>query len=338
MIHIKEQYFVPTAVILLLLCLCSCSEKQRESELKNKGLVLNPGPLKTSLIYVFSNFAERDILPQQKEASIAVLKLAQTWSSNCSGEIKLIWQGFDLEKNSAQFDYTLSNLKFLEGDHYTQLGRTWTEQYGGEPSVQMKEQGVSRNDAMGEMRGDPRQYYLSAKSQAYFSSHGEALRENGQLNPAAYFKESADIGQYFLGGFKVEELAHRLICPLPIKLEDQFKWNFPVTRWVDAPPTEKALVEHWSCLKVESGWVLKCEISDRLERTSVSGLTYPVMDWIWKRTIKAWIDPLDLMPLEIEWQDEVSWGDKIQNVKDEKTGASTLLIHRWKNVFKARRS
>ena len=324
----------PLGLFLFPLWFCSCGEKQGEATLLNKGIVLNPGPLNKIFRYPFSNEAQREIFPSPEHAHPTTAQLAQTWSSNCSGEFEMVWKGFD--KNFlARFDYKLGNIQFLESDVWPQQGRTWTEHYGGQPPVQMKEQGVARAEAMGEMRGDPRNYYLSGWSRAYFSSEGSAFRELGKLKEANYFKEPADIGQYFLGGFKVEELAHRLICTLPQKMENNFSWQVHQNRWVDAPPSQKPLVEKWICTKRELGWVLSGEVSDSLEQTSISGLNRPVYKWLWKKTIKAWLDPIDLMPLEIEWRDEGSWLDEFQSSREPK---AIHLIHRWNNHFKARRS
>jgi hypothetical protein len=337
---IRSTWPLLGALGFVLFCIVGCGgAKDRLASLSTNAISLSPGQLKTKFIFNFSNWAERDLSPVQGDWSTAT-KIAQTWSSNCSGEFRLQWEGYQLlePQPRAEFSYQLDKLRFKETDHWPDFGSQWSEQYGGEPPVQMQEQGVSRSDAMGEMLGNPLESFLGAWSKAYFLPQGEAYREEGQLHPANYLTESAETGQYFLGGFKVEELVHRLITPLPPKWESGIHWEAPRPRWVDAPPPNLPLVEKWTCTKIKEGWLLTAEVSDRLELTSISGLNRPIRSWRWKRSLKALVDPQSYIPIEVEWKDEGSWIDDFSYIQDPKTKSALPLLHRWKNHFKARRS
>jgi hypothetical protein len=336
--------FVMFVIFGLLMCLGCGEPSLPESEF----LSVRPR-FKVPLVFKFKNQASRTLSEysletvsgSEKEAD----KATQIWSSSASGQLDLSWSGELLDEDSGLIlgmDYGLSHLHWAERDQWEERAWSWSQEIGGDPVVSMKRGGLSRSNPMGLMRGDPRDYFLAKRSQAFFWLDGEPFLKNGQLHPAKTLdgpKNTAAIGQYFLSGLPVAEWAHRLLLALPKtkELKDGLRWKKPFHRWYNVPPKALSVNEWWTCRQTDLGWRFEMSLVDRQGRVAGKNMDRPMSYWVFHRKVTAILSREDFMPLWLKWEESGEWVDQLPPLGGSAKPISAKR-HQWTNSFEADRT
>jgi hypothetical protein len=356
----------------LLLLFFGCGSPSEFPDVNPQLLNISPKP-QSALNYQISGKGARGLMPPTDEVlkgltvshskEGGVSEVRQDWNFQFSTLVKMVCvdssihrklsDSSELKYSVFDFDYQLLDLRWFEADEWKDGSHDWDMEIGGEPVVRMKRNGMTRSDAMGLMRGDPRNWYLGKWSRARFLDNGEPWLEGGKLISAKTLDgptDTASIGQYFLGGLKVEQWVHRLMLPLPRakELSDGMVWKWPLKRWYSTPSRQPEAVERWTCRRGEDGhWNIEMKVDDRLGVVAPQGVHRPMRNWVFSREIKATLDKDDLMPLKIFWEESGQWQDEFPKVHSpqqrhgsdstQKNGAKPL-IHQWKQEFKVQRT
>lgn len=157
-----------------------------------------------------------DVPPEERKPLVP----PHAWASTCAGILNVQWMGYqnlgEIGENQplANFDYQLRDWSLEEGGANTE--NTWSSLYSPEKEISLARNGKPLQYPMGYMIGIPRKQYVDNTSRALFWPNGSALRDGGRIKKKANYRvETYSVGQYFLKGFSVEELVHRIGCPTP---------------------------------------------------------------------------------------------------------------------------
>ncbi|MBF0196752.1 MAG: hypothetical protein HQL32_03545 [Planctomycetes bacterium] len=314
--------------------------------------VMEPG--KKSYRYQFENLSTGQLTSKMPEGAKYPERLKDSiWQSTTKGELNFQFQSYQSHKKRpeplATFQYTLRDLSFAESTS-SDGGLSWSEEYNDEDVVKMTQQDLSRDDAMGEMLGDPRDHFLRRHSLAQFLPNGIAAKINGKvLQRANYIDrkfDTASIGQYFLKGIPVEEIAHRIgIMTLPKKgVVDGLSWQVPLECFVVS--LEKGAAKDqmtWTYVSKlnhegKEAYVLTFKAQQKIlrGRSVVSGAE--VRGWFYDCQGKAIVEKDTSMPIELEIRESSGWVDshdfQIIGIPKEKHHT----IHHYKNTCTLKRS
>lgn len=311
-------------------------------------------PKEDSYKFNFINSSFKTMTPShQGQNKKPYLIKPMIWSSTCSGELTYKWEGYqELEKAKmlcATFNYTLKDFKYSESTKFKD-GHHWEEHYGNKGDiVTMKKNGKNIKKPMGEMVGDPRQYFISGvRNIAYLLPDGRpAYVEAGRwFNRSSYMKASQEIGQYFFKGIQVEALAHRLGVMLPFHnrpLDKEMKWNVPLMSQVLPEKAGQVDKENWtlvgkSSINGKEVLLLVCEAHQVLKRGRMRMTGELIQGWTFQRQGKAKVEVSSGIAFEVEIQENYTWVDFLPYRQNNKDTQAQMLIHRVTNHYKMNRS
>jgi hypothetical protein len=331
------------SLLVFILFLSSCVDLSQDQEIApsewqgHKVLI----PKKKSHKYTFQNFSQILQTPHQIDPKNPTEHLIQpiVWASTCSGELNLNWKGYheveEFEEMIAQFVYQLKDLKFEERTKM-KSGNEWKEIYTGSEKPTMIKNGKKVINPMGEMLGDPKDYFIHKNSRIFLLPNAIPAKKNGKIfRKASYMKNTADIGQYFLKGVRVEELAHKLFIMLP-PLGDQMKNTWK--NQVELPVLDqegKKLVLNYESIRKKEVFIIK--FSGQLSfLKGKNRSSNKLLQWY---TLNMFGDvAVDInsgMPIEIAIKENISWVEFLPFQNAHSQDRHQLLKFNVSNVYKA---
>jgi len=292
--------------------------------------------------YSFVNHVQIAQIPQQVDKNNKKSHLLKPtfWASTCAGQFNLNWSGYEdidgFKEPIAKFKYQLRNLKFEEKTKIN-MGNEWYEKYGESETPMMVKNNDAEENTMGEMLGDPRDYFLHDNSYIFLLPNALAAKKDGKIfKEAFYMKNSADIGQYFFKGIRVEELAHKLFVMLPpLGHKEINKWT-TVSELPVRGDNEKELVIHFeSKRKGDESYLIKFNGQISFLKGKVKENGKVLQGWSYQIIGDAAIEQKTGMPIEIAIRENITWVQFIPFKASNQPLDHQLLKYNVSNLYKA---
>jgi len=338
------KLFVAIIAFSILVLFSSCGEVDQiqtpgPSEWKGHQ-VIKPNEINKK--YSFVNQVQISQIPQQIDKTKTDSKLLKPtfWNSTCAGQFDLKWQGYEevdgFKEPIAIFKYKLKNLKFEEKTKIN-MGNEWHEIYGNSETPVMVKNDKTVENPMGEMLGDPRNYFIHDKSFIYMLPNGLAAKKDGKIfKKSFYMNNSADIGQYFFKGIRVEELAHKLFVMLPpLGIKEKYQWKTECEIPVSGDDNKKLLIHYESQRKNNTNYIIKFNGQISFMKGKIRENNKVVQGWSYQIVGDAAVEGKTGMPLEISIRENVTWVQFIPFQANSKPLNHQLLKYSVSNLYKA---
>lgn len=167
------------------------------------------------------------------------------------------------------------------------------------------------------------------------------------LAETRYRIDSYSIGQYFLRGLQVEELAHRVLVMLPpvSALKDGARpatWTAPMQLWV-VPAGEKAggmsvpppVIYEFTGELALGGlktWHVRFQAAQRLETGTALRTGERIQGWDYSVSGEAWLEPSTLMPYRVLIRDTAVWYDVLSLAGRDSPTKYQPVMRRFENA------